>query len=235
MTRAAERERERILSEYDRRRREIGDDLYALHRPANLFLRQGQERALLRGLHAAGLAPLVGRSVLEIGCGEGRWLSFFENFGAAPTDVAGIDLDASRVDLCRRRHPEADIRLGDATELPWPDARFDVVFQSTVFTSILDVDVRRAVAAEMMRVLAPGGVILWYDFHFDNPRNRNVRGVRRKELAALFPGWRIDVERVTLAPPLARRIAGHAWWLASTLERLTLLNTHTFAVIRRSR
>ena len=65
---------------------------------------------------------------------------------------------------------------------------------------------KQAIAREMLRVLKPQGSILWYDFFMDNPRNSNVRGIGRRELASLFPDCRIWLRRVTLAPPLARRI-----------------------------
>jgi len=232
MTTPAEREAERIRAEYERREREIGREFYSPTRPANLFLRQGQQRALLDALSRADLLPLGSRSILEIGCGLGRWLTAFEEFGAARDKLSGIDLDEGRILEARTRFQGADLRVGDATQLPWPDTSFDIVFQSLVFTSILDHHVREQVAAEMRRVLRPDGAVLWYDFRYDNPANASVRGVRAAEIAKLFPGWTIDLQRVSLAPPLARRIVGRSWLVASALERLRVLNTHYFGVIR---
>jgi SAM-dependent methyltransferase len=230
----AEAEAARILAEYERREREIGRDLYALTRPANLFIRHGQERALLRGLMRGGALPLAGRRVLEIGCGRGQWFTVFENFGASRERLAGIDLDPVRIGEARARFPGADLRAGDATALPWSDASFDVVFQSTVLSSVLDAAVRRAIAAEMRRVTARGGIIVSYDLAVDNPRNPNVRAVRASELAELFTGCGLDVERVTLAPPIARRLAPRSWLSAALLEKLRFLNTHQLAVISRA-
>ena len=151
MTRAPEGdpEVERIRAEYERRRREIPEDFYALHKRANLFLRHGQERALRDGLDRAGWLPLGERRVLEVGCGEGAWLGIFERLGAVPEALAGIELDPERAAVCRQKHPAATIEVGDAGQLPWPDASFDLVFQSTLFTSILDAGTRQRVAAEM--------------------------------------------------------------------------------------
>jgi SAM-dependent methyltransferase len=222
----------RIRAEYERREREIGRDFYALTSPPNLFARHGQERALLRGLRTANALPLESKRILEIGCGRGQWFGVFEDFGAVRQQLAGIDLDATRVGEAHARWPDADIRVGDATSLPWSDDSFDIVFQSTVFTSILDDEVRRACAREMLRVLARGGSIIWYDFRYDNPSNANVRGIPTREIAALFPSCTVNVEPVTLAPPLARRIVPHSWLLARGLERLRVLNTHLLAVIR---
>jgi ubiquinone/menaquinone biosynthesis C-methylase UbiE len=216
-------EADRILEELRRRERELPADFYSLDRPANRFLRQSQERALRT------IGSLAGKRVLEVGCGSGNWLEMLQ--GAA--SLSGIDLDPERAARAAARFPGADIRAGDASNLPWADGSFDVVLQSTVFSSILDPGMRQAVASEMLRVLAPGGAILWYDFFVDNPSNPHVRGVRRREIEALFPGCRVSLRRATLAPPLARRIVPVSWKLAELLESLRVLDTHYFGVIRR--
>ena len=154
--------------------------------------------------------------------------------GRGPSALAGIDLLPERVEAARRRlTPGADIRDGDASALPWDAGVFDIVLQSTVFSSILDAGMRTAVAAEMARVLAPGGVILWSDFFADNPRNRAVRGMRRREIARLFPGFHAELRRISLAAPLARAIAPRSLLAASLLEHLRVLNTHYVGVLTR--
>jgi SAM-dependent methyltransferase len=226
-------ELDRIRAEYDRRDREIPSDFYALHQPANLFLRHCQEEALLAGLKAAELTPLAGRRLLDVGCGTGDWFGLFERFGAHPDELAGIELGEQRAAAARRRYPQADIRSGDAAELPWPDGTFDVVFQSTLMTSVLSDEVRCRIAAEMLRVLAPGGALVWLDFRYDNPKNPNVRGIGRSELDRLFPNCALRLRRIVLAPPLARRIVPWSLRLARLLEMTKLFNTHYLAVIRR--
>jgi ubiquinone/menaquinone biosynthesis C-methylase UbiE len=227
-------EAQRILQEYRRRERELPPDFYSLTRPGILFTYQQRVRATLAALAREGLLPLSGKRILEVGCGTGGWLVDFESWGAERSRLAGIDLDPARAEIARRRLAEADIRVGDAASLPWPAGSFDIVLQSTVLSSILDQGTRRQVAAEMVRVLAPSGVIVWYDFFMNNPSNPNVRGVRAPELRALFPGFRVALERVTLAPPLARRLAPLTWLLPLFLERLRVLNSHYLGVLRRS-
>jgi hypothetical protein len=90
------------------------------------------------------------------------------------------------------------------------------VLQSTVFTSILDVAMKQAVAGELLRVVKLKGLILWYDYHRNNPWNKDVRGVKSWEIHRLFPGCRITLQRVTLAPPLTRVLAPHSFLLGST-------------------
>jgi SAM-dependent methyltransferase len=218
-------EADRILEELRRRERELPADFYSLDRPANRFLRQSQERALRT------IGSLAGKRVLEVGCGSGNWLEML----AGAASLAGIDLDPGRAARAAERFPGADVRAGDASQLPWASGSFDLVLQSTVFSSILDLVMRQAVASEMLRVLAPDGAILWYDFFVDNPANPHVRGVRRREIAALFPGCQVSLRRATLAPPLARRIVPVSWRLAELLESLRVLDTHYFGMIRRGK
>jgi hypothetical protein len=105
------------------------------------------------------------------------------------------------------------------------------VIASTTFSSILDPGVRRLVAGEAARVLAPGGAVLWYDLRVNNPSNPNVRRVERHELAGLFPGLTGPIRTATLAPPLARRLLPGAEILARVLEAVPFLRTHLIAVL----
>lgn len=226
-------EAERIRAEYERRASEIAAERYSPADPAALFIRQTVERETLAALRRAGLLPLAGRRIVDVGCGGGQWLVDFETWGADRERLAGIDLVEERAEACQARIPAADVHAGDASALPWADGSFDVVLQSMLMSSVLDPAMRAAVAGEMARVLAPGGSVLWYDFFVDNPRNDSVRGIARSELAELFEGFEIAWRRVTLAPPLVRALAPRARGLASALQALRLFDTHAIAVLRR--
>jgi len=160
----------------------------------------------LRMLHEAGYHPLSELRILDVGCGEGRMLRQFVDWGALPENIAGVDLSEERVEKARRLSPELDIRCGTGSELPWPDGSFDLVCQHTVFTSILEPELRQRVAREMIRVLRDGGGVLWYDFVFNNPSNPNVRALRSREIRDLFPGFEGRLRRITLVPPVSRML-----------------------------
>jgi len=53
--------------------------------------------------------------------------------------------------------------------------------------NIFDEEMRQRIASEMLRVLKPDGIVLWYDFHMDNPKNPDVRGVKKRGNQAAFP------------------------------------------------
>lgn len=170
-------------------------------------------------------------SIADIGCGTGQWLSEFSRWGAQPHNLHGIDLLDERIAAARCRLPDADFRVGDARHLPWPDASFDLVVQFTVFSSILAAEVRQQVAAEMLRVLRPGGRILSYDARWSNPRRAALRAVSRAELRGLFPNCAIEFVVTTLMPPLSRAIARHSWTIAAALEKMPFACSHLAAVI----
>lgn len=176
------------------------------------------------------LGPMNRRSVLDIGCGDGTWLMVFRNLGAHK--LAGIELRDERCAGARRNVPEGELVCGSAHHLPWPDAHFDVVSQFVVFTSILDASLKRRIAAEMLRVVKPTGVILWYDFRVNNPRNRQVRGIGRAEIAALFPFCDIRLHAFILAPPLAKIMVPRFGKLAAAFEKVPFLRTHYLGLIR---
>lgn len=224
-------ERERMLLEYQRRAREVNPDLYAAWQPASRFMLESRNRTAAMMLAEANVFPRRGDQCLEVGYGSLGWLSELIGWGVSESDLHGIELDSNRAVKARQLLPAADLRIGDAVELPWDDGHFRLVIASTLFTSVLDEDVRRLIAGEIMRVLAPGGALLWYDFAYDNPRNPNVRGIRRAEIKTLFPGLAGRIKSITLAPPLARLIAPWSLPLATLLEAIPFLRTHLIAVL----
>jgi hypothetical protein len=86
------------------------------------------------------------------------------------------------------------------------------------------------VAREIARVLRPGGVVVSYDFCWTRDR-RNTRPLRTADLKTLFPEFSVDARRVTLIPPVARRLAGQSWLLCELLESIPLLRTHELVVL----
>ena len=225
----AREEEERIRRSYNSR----SWDAYSWLSPSYQFMMQDRERQILSLLTSHGMVPLGDLSVLEVGCGTGAWLRDFVKWGADPARLYGIDLLEERISIARRLCPaETTIRCGSGTEIDYPDRSFDIVLQATVFTSILDDDIRRKVAREMLRVVKAGGLILWYDFHVNNPRNKDVRRVDARELRSLFPDCEIDLRKTTLAPPVARAIAPRSRMLAEFLGSVSALRTHTLAAIR---
>jgi SAM-dependent methyltransferase len=189
----ATREADRIREEYRRRDAAAAPGASSWLDPVYRLQLQELEWALLDEIADAGI-PLTGVRALEVGCGSGYFLSRLLDFGAA--EGAGIDLMGDRIAIARERYPRLELVVGDATNLPWPDQSFGLVTQFTCLSSVLDHDVRRAIAAEMWRVLAPGGAVISYDVRA--PR-RPIRVFRRLGALRAGPGPGTPAEPVEIA------------------------------------
>jgi phosphoethanolamine N-methyltransferase len=106
----------------------------------------------------AGL-DLIGKRVLDIGCGSGAIaLSLVQDHGAG--QVVGIDVEAPVCAAARRRVDAAgladrvEIREVEPGPLPFGDGVFDVVFSKD---SIIHIPDKEALSADVHRVLKPGG------------------------------------------------------------------------------
>jgi len=222
------------LREVYAQREANGKEHYAVnpgtHRPVDLRRWEAYTQALAR----CGSLPLGQVDVLDVGCQTGTWLALCrKKWGQGTGRLAGIELMENWVQTGRQRHPYLELHAGSAHELPWPDATFDYVHQGMVFSSILDADLRDGIAAEMARVLKPGGHVIWYDF-FLNPKNLDTVGMTLRRVQALFPRWPMAYrKRVTLAPPLARRLERRAPWLIAWLTKIRVLNFHYLVLMQK--
>ena len=222
----------RLRREYASRAERLADsDIYALSNPAYLFTIQQRQRETLKLLQAEAILPLANKRVLELGCGSGGVLQEYLLYGAAPTMLHGTDLLPDRLGAARTRLPHLPLTCADGQSLPYPSGTFDLALQYTVFSSILDDAVKQNLAAELLRVVRPGGLILWYDFWL-NPTNPHTRGIRPPEIRGLFPGCRFVFKRVTLAPPITRWLVRVSWLLCALLEKIRIFNSHYLVAIR---
>lgn len=223
---------ERIQRVYAERERRLPADRYSLLRSGNLYRAQRRERALLELLVEEGCADLSEATILDVGCGSGDDLRQLVRYGARSEQVVGVDVLVDRLSKARDLSPHLRFELIDGTSLPFPDASFDLVLQSTVFSSILDPHTQQRLAQEMRRIVKPMGRIVWYDMRVTDPRNRDLVPMTRDRIRALFPDCDVHLHATTLIPGLSRRFAPLSWTLCRALEAIPVLRGHYLGVIR---
>ncbi len=227
------RELERVRAAYARRKANVPLGRYDRIQAAQLLALQEREQAVADLLRRGGIESLRGLRILDVGCGMGAALRQLLDYDAEPARLFGLDLLRERVEGARKLAPHLQFSCGNAGQLPFPDGSFDLVLQFAVFTSILDPTLKRAIASEILRVLKTRGSFIWHDFIYNNPANQDVRGIGRSEIQRLFPGCSIQLRRITLAPPIARRIARFSPALYFSLAQMRPLCTHFLGLIKK--
>jgi SAM-dependent methyltransferase len=142
-----------------------GEDLYLSGTNREGYLQQARERYRLEPYieEFAAFEAAAGRDVLEIGVGLGADHQRFAQVGARLT---GVDLTDRAVEHVRHRFElfglRSNLTTGDAENLAFGDAQFDVVYSWGVIHH--SPDTVRAVS-EIHRVLRPGGVARVMIYH----------------------------------------------------------------------
>ena len=170
------------------------------------------------------LAPVSGKRVLDIGCGEGELVGLLAAQGA---EAVGADYVEQSVATARQNVPGARFEVADARSLPFPDGSFDAVVALGVIGYLDDAD-SAAFLAECRRVLAPGGALL---FRVSTP----LSGIGHALLGLLKPGYASRARRLPLR--VIRERLGSAGlvlersWLAIDAGKRDLLRTIAFAIL----
>lgn len=109
------------------------------------------------------VAPAAPLELLDVGCGTGNSRRIYIDHCSGYT---GMDLSPSAIALANRKFPESRWMVADATKMPFPDARFDVVAFSSVLHHIPDF---LPAMKEAFRVLRPGGHVFAFDPNLLHP------------------------------------------------------------------
>jgi SAM-dependent methyltransferase len=150
-----------------------------------------------------------GSRLLDIGVGAGRTTSLLS---LITSDYVGVDFSAQMIATATARHPYADLRVADARALSeFGDGEFGTVSFSFNGIDTLGHEDRALVFAQMNRVLAPGGLLVYSTGNSDGPerRQRPWRGLGPPHHIHGLPGylWKLHY---------AARCLPH-WWRARRL------------------
>ena len=167
-------------------------------------------------------------TILEIGAGQGGNIPLLLKMGFNETNIYLNELLPERISALQRNYPNIKLFEGNALTVNFK-LKFDIIFQSTVFTSILNKNDRITLATKMWDLLNPSGIILWYDFIYDNPKNKNVKKVSVLEVKKIFEkATKSKIIKTTLAPPIGRRV-GKLYHFFN----LPFLRSHILAVFQK--
>lgn len=159
---------------------------------------RGRERQMRQRLLAlSGIQP--GEAVLDVACGTGA-LAILAREAVGPSGtVRGVDASPEMLARARSKAAKAgvDIRFENAAAqaLPFAEASFDLAL-GTMMLHHLGRAARREFAAELRRVVRPGGRVLLVDFARPEPKRRGFGAHLRhrhghvdpQEIAGLLEG-----------------------------------------------
>ncbi len=165
------------------------------------------------------LGDVYGQTVIDIGCGEGRFCRLLAERGAV---VTGVDLTEQLIEQARAFGSEGETYVvGDAEDLEGvPDGSFDAAVSYIVLVDLLDY--RRSVR-EAYRVLRPGGRFVVCNVH---PMRSAVID---------FGGWIKDLDRKLFYPVDNYTEEGpreFKWW-RSFINMHRTLSSHVRHSLRR--
>lgn len=230
-----QKEHSRIRRAYQLRAEGSSAQLYHWTQPQVFLDLYGLEHTTALLLKREGFLDLSRCSVLDFGCGSGRWLRRLMDWGIPSSQLHGMDLLEERVQTARERSPQIDFQVGGTYPLPYSDGSFDILFAHTVFSSILDPSMRQRVGEELLRILKPDGIILVYDFCISHPKNPDTVGIGKQEMKRIFGESDLSCRSLTLAPPISRRLSRLSPLFSYVTERLVpFLRTHRIYRIRKA-
>jgi SAM-dependent methyltransferase len=223
-SRSAENEQRRLRGVYGGYRGSAGKQRdWSAENPGNAAIRA---ELVETAFSLAGRELIGADAILDVGCGSGWWLQRLAGDDRVSAHLQGVELLPERAAAARSRVPMAAITIADARELPFDAGSFDVVTLFTVLSSLSGAaDAERALR-EVRRVLRPGGTLLAWEPRARNPFNHNTVFISRPLLERALIGTRVEVQTLTVLPPLARRLGTRTTRLYPRLSRIALLRTH---------
>src|SRR5437879_1289993 len=148
----------------------------------NLAARRQRSRLMEAILARHGVTARRVARVLDVGCGGGDLLTWFVERGYGENQLHGGDVLEGRIASARRQVPGARLLLGDCRHLPFADHHFDLVCLIVVLSSVLSTQNREQLAREIVRVLRPGGFLLYYDIRYPSVANPHLRAASLAEV-----------------------------------------------------
>lgn len=106
--------------------------------------------------------------ILELGCGSGRFLSYFKSRYKAEFDYVGVDISEGMLDLARKEHPESEFITGDMSQIfsRFDAESFDVIVACASFQHLPSKQERQELIDNAYRLLRYEGLLMMTNWAF---------------------------------------------------------------------
>ena len=193
-------------------------DAHAVSDEYDVFTPEASARLISAFVRLSGLPR--GARVADLGCGSGVFTDLLRRAGYSSI---GLDISPKLVALGRSKHPGLELIEGDAENLPFGNASFDGVLLSGLVHHFPD---PRRLAAEVCRVLKPGGRFVAFDPNRMNP----FMWLYRDRASPFYsPVGVTENERPILASRVARSLPQRGFPGADRLSRGARLSLRRLA------
>ena len=168
------------------------------------------------------LRPEEGKKLLDVSCGEGHLLRIGARYGLG---LYGLDISDAAISIARQNIPSAELAVGDAEDLPFPDDCFDYVTNIGSLEHYLHPDKG---VREMARILKRAGkacillpnsfgltwniLSVWRTGDISDDGQPIQRYATRKEWQELLEGNGLSVYKTLKYEREFPRTIGDAWW-----------------------
>jgi ubiquinone/menaquinone biosynthesis C-methylase UbiE len=146
--------------------------------------------------------------VLDGGCGVGGSIEKFIKTGFEPGNIYGIDILENNIEAALKKYPSVHFQHADASQMAFEDEAFDLACEVTMFTQILDDNLARKIASEMIRVTKRNGYLMLVDWRYNKPGHPEYNALTKKRMTKLFDlGTRcqlLGTFKGSLIPPVGR-------------------------------
>ena len=150
--------------------------------------------------------------ILDVGCGSGGSLLNMLRLGFNSNNMFGIDILKERINDAKTRFQNINFIHGNATSMDFSDSEFDIVMESTMFVQITDSELASNIAAEMMRVLKPGGYLILVDWRYSKPGGKYKAFSKKRMIGLFMEGNRAKLVKISngaLVPPVGRFLSAY--------------------------
>ncbi len=136
-------------------------DSHGASKAYDVFTPDTNQRIIDIVARLGGFTP--GARIADLGCGSGVFTGLLSRRGY---NCTGVDLSPKLIRIAREAHPGIDFQEGDIERLPFADGSFDGVLLAGVLHHLPELS---KCAAEIKRILRPGGRFVAFDPNRMNP------------------------------------------------------------------